>query len=37
MGGLGALTAALISGKFRSCSAFAPISHLSACDWGKNA
>jgi S-formylglutathione hydrolase len=38
MGGMGALLSYLKNaGKFRSVSAFAPISHPSACNWGKNA
>jgi S-formylglutathione hydrolase len=38
MGGMGALLSYLKnSGKFRSVSAFAPISHPTQCPWGKNA
>ena len=38
MGGMGALLSYLKNdGKFRSVSAFAPISHPSECAWGKNA
>lgn len=38
MGGHGALVAALRHpGRFRSASAFAPISHPSACPWGRKA
>jgi len=38
MGGHGALTIYLKhSEKFRSCSAFAPIAHPSACPWGQKA
>jgi S-formylglutathione hydrolase len=38
MGGLGALLSYFKnSGKFRSVSAFAPISHPTASPWGKNA
>ncbi|MEM9550849.1 MAG: S-formylglutathione hydrolase, partial [Pseudomonadota bacterium] len=36
MGGHGALTLAMnLSGRYRSVSAFAPISHPSASDWGR--
>jgi len=38
MGGMGALLSFLKNaGKFRSVSAFSPISHPSECAWGKNA
>jgi S-formylglutathione hydrolase len=38
MGGMGALLSFLKNaGKFRSVSAFSPISHPSECGWGKNA
>jgi S-formylglutathione hydrolase len=38
MGGMGALLSYLKNaGKFRSVSAFAPISHPSVCNWGINA
>lgn len=38
MGGMGALLSYLKNaGKFRSVSAFAPIAHPTACNWGKNA
>lgn len=38
VGGLGALLSYLKnSGNFRSVSAFAPVSHPTECNWGKNA
>jgi S-formylglutathione hydrolase len=37
MGGHGALTLYLKSGKYASCSAFAPIVHPTQCPWGQKA